>query len=197
VKNSRAILSPPVVRPVVESLPPTDGQHILIYTTDSTWKDRLAVLLNSFHGQRFRVYGFDEARQVGNCEFKRTSTEQFLQDLASCRGIITTAGFSLLSECLHLRKKMLLLPVRGQYEQVINGQYAERLGLALNRTSLNAKTLMEYLDILDAPIADHSDILWPDNRAFFNILDQTLNMVFSRYRTAPGTIPASRGLLPG
>jgi UDP:flavonoid glycosyltransferase YjiC (YdhE family) len=90
-----------------------------------------------------------------------------------------------------------LLPVRGQYEQVINARYAERLGLALNRTSLNSETLREYLDILDAPMADHADILWPDNRTFFDTLNQTLDRVFSQSRTAPGTIPASRGLLPG
>lgn len=177
VKNSRAILSPPVVRPVVESLPPTDGQHILIYTTDISWKYKLAALLNSFPGQAFHVYGFDESRRIGNCEFKRTSTERFLQDLASCRGIIATAGFSLLSESLYFRKKLLLLPIQGQYEQVLNAQYAERLGLALNRTSLDADTLREYISFLDHPIADHRDILWPDNKAVFSILDQTLDAV--------------------
>jgi predicted glycosyltransferase len=103
----------------------------------------------------------------------------------------------LLSECLYLRKKILLLPVRGQYEQVINARYAEKLGLALNRTSLTAQTLAEYLGVLDAPIPDHDDTLWPDNQAFFRILDQTLDRVFSQYHAASGAIPASRGLLPG
>lgn len=197
VRNRRAILAPPVVRPLVESLPATNGEHILVYTTDSSWKDRLVLLLNSFHGQGFRVYGFDEARQAGNCEFRKTSAEHFLQDLASCRGIIATAGFSLLSECLYFRKKMLLLPVGGQYEQVINARYAERLGLALSRSSLDAATLTEYLDILDTPIANHGDILWPDNRALFDILNRTLDQIFSQYRTAPAAVSTSGGLLPG
>lgn len=126
---------------MVESLQPTNRDHIVICTTDNSRKDRLAALLNSFHGRVFHVYGFDETRHLGNCKFKRTSTEPFLQDLASCRGIITTAGFSLLSGCLHLRKKMLLLPVQGQYEQIVNARYAKKLGLALNRTALTAGTL--------------------------------------------------------
>ncbi|HSW01968.1 MAG TPA: glycosyltransferase family protein [Sedimentisphaerales bacterium] len=178
VKDNRAILAPPVVRPVVESLPPTNGQHILIYTTDISWKDKLAALLNSFPGQAFHVYGLDESRRIGSCEFKRTPTERFLQDLASCRGIIATAGFSLLSESLHFRKKLLLLPIQGQYEQVLNARYAERLGLALNRTSLDADTLREYVSFLDHPIPNRCEILWPDNKAFFDILDQTLDAVW-------------------
>lgn len=196
VKHRQAILMPPVVRPVVESLRPTRGDHILIYMTDTSWKDRLGALLNSFRGRRFRVYGFDEVRQVGNCQFKRTSTESFLQDLASCRGVITTAGFSLLSECLYLKKKMLLLPVQGQYEQIVNARYAERLGLALNRTALTAQALTEYLDSLETPIANHSDILWPDNRAVFDLLNQTIHSILCRRRTTERAIPVSNGLLP-
>ncbi|HNS23055.1 MAG TPA: glycosyltransferase family protein [Sedimentisphaerales bacterium] len=102
-------------------------------------------ILNTFHDHQFRIHGFNEARRCGNCEFKETSTEGFLQDLASCRGVIATAGFSLLSECLYFRKKGLLLPVQGQYEQIVNARYAEKLGLALNRLSLNVQTLIEYL----------------------------------------------------
>lgn len=180
VKNRRAVLAPPVVRPVVESLKPTPGEHILVYITDDSWKDKLAALLNSFADQTFRIYGFDEARQIGNCEFKRTSTEHFLQDLANCRGVVTTAGFSLLSECLYLRKQCLLLPVQGQYEQVINARYAERLGLAMYCTSLNAYTLAEYFDALSTPMRDHDDVLWPDNRRFFRLLDQTMSEICPR-----------------
>mgnify|MGYP000968221544 CR=1 FL=1 len=178
VKHGRAILTPPVVRPVVESLKHASGDHILIYTTDISWKNKLSALLNSFPSHTFHVYGFDESRRIGNCEFKRTSTERFLQDLASCRGIIATAGFSLLSESLYFRKKLLLLPIQGQYEQVLNAQYAERLGLALNRTSLDADTLREYVSFLDHPIPNRCEILWPDNKAFFDILDRTLDAVW-------------------
>jgi len=43
-------------------------------------------------------------------------TEGFAADLAAARGVIASAGLSLISECLHLKKKMLLLPLAGQYE---------------------------------------------------------------------------------
>ena len=197
VRSSRAVLAPPVVRPIVESLTPTDGEHILLYTTDTSWKDALAGMLNSFSSRQFRIYGFDQAERLGNCEFQRTSTPGFLRDLASCRGIIATAGFSLLSECLHFRKRMLLLPVQGQYEQVINAQYAERFGLALNRTSLNAEALARYIEAIDKPISDCDGVLWPDNRAFFHILEETINRVCPGCYRVPSARPISSRLAAG
>jgi uncharacterized protein (TIGR00661 family) len=195
--NRRAVLAPPVIRPIVESIEPTSGEHIVIYTTDRSWKNELVSLLTPLHHLQFRIYGFDVACRIGNCEFKRTSTVEFLQDLAGCRGVIATAGFSLLSECLHFRKRMFLLPIRGHYEQILNATYAQRLGVALQRTCLDAGTLAEYLDAIDEPIANHSDILWPDNRGFFSILHQTLHQAWSEYEIARPAIPDAGGLTTG
>jgi uncharacterized protein (TIGR00661 family) len=183
VNSDLAVLAPPVVRPVLNSFDRTAGDHIVIYTTDTSWKDRLIEMLRTFPRQEFRIYGFDQSERVGNCELRTTSTNGFLADLASCRGIIATAGFSLISECLHFRKKMLLLPIQGQYEQVINAFYADRLGLALYREQLDVETIGEYLEFVQDPVPDHDDILWPDNDGFFRILEHRLADVCPAFRT--------------
>jgi len=64
----------------------------------------------------------------------------------------------------------------------------------LNRASLNAETLTEYLDAVDTPIADNENIVWPDNQAFFQILARTLHRVFATYDPVHPPIPAVRGL---
>ncbi len=184
VGKSAAIVAPPVVRPVIQRLCPTQGDHFLIYTTDNSWKDRPLAALNEFTDQRFIIYGLHEDCRIGNCTLKKASTQEFVRDLASSQGVISTAGFSLLSECLHLRKKMLLLPIRGQYEQIVNAMYAQRLGLGLHRDRLDGSTLAEYLDWVPSPIVDHEDILWPDNESFFAILDATIETVLARCRLA-------------
>jgi uncharacterized protein (TIGR00661 family) len=177
VNSDLAVLAPPVVRPIVHSFEPSEGDHVVIYTTDTSWKDEMLEILQSFPDQTFRLYGFNRDEELGNCHLRKTSTDGFLQDLASCRGIVATAGFSLISECLHFRKKMLLLPIQGQYEQVINACYAERLGLALHRERLDVETLGQYLDCLEDPVPDSDEILWPDNDRFFRILEQRLGDV--------------------
>lgn len=41
----------------------------------------------------------------------------FLQDLASAKAVMATAGFTLISESLQLGKPYLAMPMDGQYEQ--------------------------------------------------------------------------------
>ncbi|MHC4371313.1 MAG: glycosyltransferase family protein, partial [Planctomycetota bacterium] len=108
-----AVLAPPIVRPVVSDLDPTADEHILLYSTTGTGRDRLRKILGKFPGQTFIIYGFNEDLERDNCIFKKRSTEGFLADLAAARGVIASAGFSLLSECMYLKKKMLLLPLAG------------------------------------------------------------------------------------
>jgi uncharacterized protein (TIGR00661 family) len=195
LKHALGALAPPVVRPIVHSFAPTYDQHVLVYSTDSTCKGRLLTILSAFPAQQFRVYGFDQSERIANCTLLKTSTTGFLQDLASCRGVVATAGFSLISECLHFRKKMLLLPIHGQYEQIINAFYAEKLGLALHRERLDTPTVGEYLDVLDEPVTEHPDILWPDNEALFSTLHQTLAAVCPSFAGAAPTDHTSPALL--
>jgi uncharacterized protein (TIGR00661 family) len=177
VKTDTTILAPPVVRSIVHSHESATGEHILLYTTDRTGRDKLIRALQSLPKHRFYIYGFDENSESGNCVFKRTSIHGFLRDLATCRGVIGTAGFSLISECLHFKKRMLLLPISGQYEQMINGKYVEALGLGISRRSLDPKTLEEFLSSIDEPFRDEAQIMWPDNDAFFQVLHKVLRKV--------------------
>jgi len=174
-----AVLAPPVVRPVVTELKPTHGAHILLYSTIGENHERLREMLSKFGDHKFFIYGFDKTLgsplDYKNCTFKKRSTEGFLNDLAAARGVIASAGFSLLSECLYLKKKMLLQPVAGQYEQVINAHYIEKLGLGISTKDLDETAITRFLEELDKPIPDDERILWPDNEEFFKILQQQLN----------------------
>ena len=99
----------------------------------------------------------------------------FLADLAAARGVIASAGFSLISECMYLKKKMLLLPLAGQYEQIINARYIQELGLGISADKLDEATLARFLDELDKPTPRDKRIIWPDNDRFFDILQKELN----------------------
>jgi uncharacterized protein (TIGR00661 family) len=170
-----AILSPPVIRPVVGALQPSNGEHILLYSTTGKGENELRDVLGKFGAQKFFLYGFKKAGQFDNCIFKERSTEGFLADLASARGVIASAGFSLISECLHLKKPMCLLPITGQYEQIINAHYIEKLGLGVSAEKLDEEILGRFLRHLDKPMSRDERILWPDNNKYFKILQDVLN----------------------
>jgi uncharacterized protein (TIGR00661 family) len=170
-----AILAPPVIRPVVGALQASNGEHILLYSTTGRGEEELREVLGKFGGRKFFLYGFKKVGQYDNCIFKERSTEGFLADLASARGVIASAGFSLLSECLHLKKPMCLLPITGQYEQIINAHYIEKLGLGVSAEKLDEEVLARFLEQLDKPMPSDERILWPDNDKYFRILQDVLN----------------------
>jgi uncharacterized protein (TIGR00661 family) len=128
----------------------------------------------AFCSYRFYIYGFHVEQEHGNCIFRKTGTDSFLQDLSSCIGVISTAGFSLISECLHLKKRMLLMPLKGQYEQQVNAMYAERLGFATYARSLDTDSLRIFLKDAEKEFSRDDRILWPNNERFFSNLDNAL-----------------------
>lgn len=65
--------------------------------------------------------------------------------------MIASAGFSLISECMYLKKKMLLLPLAGQYEQIINAHYIQKLGLGISSDRLDEVVVARFLEELDKP----------------------------------------------
>ncbi len=175
VKRRSAVMAPPVVRPDVLSVKAHSGEYIVLYTTTGRNEEQLKKLLGRFGSQKFHIYGFNKYIEEGNCIFKKRSTEDFLADVAGSRGVVATAGFSLISECMYLKKKMLLLPLPGQYEQFINAHYVQLLGLGLSRKELNEKSLSEFLSETETPMPDDERILWPSNEGFYETLQNQLN----------------------
>jgi len=170
-------LAPPVIRPVVCQLKSREEDFIVVYFTIAKGKEKLAELLHKFPQKTFYIYGYDVEQKTGNCIFKKRSTEGFLNDLAGCKAVIATAGFSLISECMYLRKKMLLLPVKGQYEQIINAYYVEKLRLGTFSYELNEAALERFCGDIEKPISENDEIIWPDNQKFFDVLSVELKKI--------------------
>jgi hypothetical protein len=70
---------------------------------------------------------------------------------------------------------MCLLPITGQYEQIINAHYIEKLGLGIAGEKLDEELVGRFLKQIDKPVPDDERILWPDNDKFFQILQEVLN----------------------
>ncbi len=174
-RSPAAVLAPPVVRPAIARLTPCDAGHIVVYVTTGTHEDQWRDVLGRFAPQKFHLYGFNKNVEWKNCVFKETSTEGFATDLAASRGVIASAGYSLISECLYLRKKMLLLPLAGQYEQLINARYVEKLGLGVWSKQVDETVVSRFLERVGAPMPQDDRILWPDNEKFFETLQGVLS----------------------
>ena len=72
----------------------------------------------------------------------------FLQDLEDCNGVICGAGFELAGEALQLGKKLLVKPLKGQFEQLSNALVSlEKLQLARVMQRLDRKAVQIWLEL--------------------------------------------------
>lgn len=142
-------LVPPILRPTVYTMEPSDGDFLLAYKGGFGQHEDLRTALESYDRLPVRAYGFERHGQHRHVTYRRIHPQTFLEDLASCAGVIGTAGHSLICECLHFDKPMLLLPLRGQYEQIINAHYVDKLGYGRSVSRLDSAIINDFVDHLE------------------------------------------------
>lgn len=118
--GSRAVLVPPVLCDDVLALRATTGGRVLVYVNEGDGMEAFVRALGRADAA-FDVYGLPPGGPApSNVRLRAPSRRTFLADLAAARAVVSTAGFTLLSEALHLGKPVLALPNRGFFEQVVN-----------------------------------------------------------------------------
>ena len=142
-KNDRTLFFPPILREAVLSLQSSRGQHVLVYLTSGF--ESFLNILKSFNREQFTVYGYDRSGQDGNIVYKQFSKAGFLEDLASCKAVMATAGFTLMTESFYLRKPYLALPMRGQFEQELNAFWMAKLNYGLNLRRIRSEAVGNFL----------------------------------------------------
>ena len=123
------ILSP-VIKDEIKKSEPLDKGHITVYLP--AYCDHVLLRFLTPHRKfRFEVFS-DEVNQVvkhAHVEFIPVNKNRFNQSLISCAGIITGAGFETPAEALYLKKKIIAMPIKGQYEQCCNAAALRQIGV--------------------------------------------------------------------
>jgi uncharacterized protein (TIGR00661 family) len=138
----------PIIRPEIVDAKPESGEHLVVY---SSGDPRLLDALRAA-GMPARVYGMrggpDEAEADGNLELRPRTSADFVESLRTARGVVAGGGFSLLSEAVYLGKPILSVPLHGQFEQVMNARYVQRLGYGLCTDEVTEDVLGEFVERL-------------------------------------------------
>lgn len=125
--NNEEII-PPIIPNNIESR--TIQNKYLLYLPFEDIKS-LTNILFQFENTNFFIYTYNKIPDMKNVFFRNFSREGFLNDLEESEGVVCNAGFELISEAIHLGKKLLVKPVGGQMEQTSNGKCIEILNLGL------------------------------------------------------------------
>jgi uncharacterized protein (TIGR00661 family) len=139
-------------RQAIRDLVASDRGHLLVYFNRGRDQlhDNLLQPLTDL-GIPVHIYGSPRRGRSGRLSFLPTSELPFLEDLASCRAVVSTAGNQLVGEALFLRKPLLVIPERC-VEQRMNALAVERLGIGRRITmrQFTLPTLRDFLNHLDA-----------------------------------------------
>lgn len=123
-------INTPVIRSEIRSLTPSNLGHYTVYLP--AFDDQYLVkLLKQIPQVRWQVFAKHTQLTYtdGNVEVKPVHNESFNQSLASCEGLLTGGGFEGPAEALYLGKKLLVVPMKNQYEQLCNAYALQQLGL--------------------------------------------------------------------
>ncbi len=139
----------PVIRRRIREAVITDKDHYTVYLP--SYDDRnLLPILNKFPSIRWHVFSKHSRSpcHIGKISVYPVNNEEFTASMTSATGILCGAGFETPAEALYLRKKLLVVPMRGQYEQHYNAAALKQMGVPVIR-KLKKKSVRKIEEWLD------------------------------------------------
>lgn len=171
VTNPKTFLFPPILRKDILGAKPQSQDYILVYLSFQ-FKNVVDILKNI--KAKFVVYGIDRDDTEDNIVFKKASQKGFLEDLINCKAVIATAGFTLMTEALYLDKPYLALPVKKQFEQIVNAYYLDKLGYGKYWEEIDKGKVELFLSNLDEYRKNLAGYQREDNSRIFRKIDQLI-----------------------
>lgn len=120
----------PIIRKCVRAVEIANKGHYTVYLP-SYDDERIIKHLKTFKGISWEVFSKHNHKKlsVKNIRVQPLHTEKFLQSMASSAGVLCNAGFGTTSEALYLNKKLLVIPMKTQYEQHCNAAMLKSMGV--------------------------------------------------------------------
>jgi len=146
----RLHIVPPLLRKVIKQVEVSQEDHFLVYMVNHGYADQV----RAFHEKHpeISIHCFWDKKDAPtelvegqNLTFHRLDDKKFIRYMSSCRGYLTTAGFESVCEAMYLNKPVLMVPVKGHYEQSCNALDAKKAGAGISSQNFDLELLLDYL----------------------------------------------------
>lgn len=120
----------PIIRERIRQAAVKDKGHVTVYLP-SYADDKLQKKFVQFPDVKWEVFSKTCKKEIRkkNVIFLPVDNKQFIKSMASSSGVVCGAGFETPSEALYLKKKLLVIPMKGQFEQECNAFALEKMGV--------------------------------------------------------------------
>ncbi|CAM3387706.1 glycosyltransferase family protein [Empedobacter stercoris] len=150
----------PIIRDKIRMLNPKVEDYYLVYLP-SFHPSEIIEKLSFIKDSNWKVFS-PFIRQISkqfNVEIYPIDERLFIKALENCKGILCGAGFELPAESIYLKKKLFVIPIKGQYEQLCNCVALKRLEVDYSY-DLNIEKLQRWVDsskIIDIYFPDQTE----------------------------------------
>ncbi|MEQ1624158.1 MAG: glycosyltransferase family protein [Sediminibacterium sp.] len=120
----------PVIRSQIRVANPIDAGHYTVYLPAYS-DERIIKVLAQIPNVKWQVFSKHTKKdyKVRNVHIQPINNELFVQSMVACTGMLCGAGFETPAEALFLKKKLLVIPMKGQYEQHCNAAALKEMGV--------------------------------------------------------------------
>ncbi|NQX90996.1 MAG: glycosyl transferase [Flavobacteriales bacterium] len=153
---------PAIIRSEIQSLMDSviEGRHITVYLP-AYGRESLIQFAKDHSNQEWHVFSKQIARseQIENLRLEPIDNKKFLESLSSSKAVLCNAGFELPSEALYLGKKLMVIPIKGQYEQECNAAALKLAGVPVysDLKSISQDRLQTWLNSTSAPAVEFAE----------------------------------------
>jgi uncharacterized protein (TIGR00661 family) len=120
----------PVIRAEIRNAIPINKKHYTVYLPAYDDKRIIKVLKQIDHIE-WQVFSKHTKKkyQEGNVKISPIDNTHFIESFITSEGVLCGAGFETPAEALFLNKKLMVIPMKGQYEQQCNAAALLKLGV--------------------------------------------------------------------
>jgi uncharacterized protein (TIGR00661 family) len=139
----------PVIRQQVREQEISDAGHYSVYLPSYDDK-RLIKNLSEFKNVKWDIFSKHNTKPYSskNINIQPVNSEKFTASMASSSGVLCGAGFETPAEALFLGKKLMVIPMKNQYEQQLNAAALKAMGVPVIK-SLKPKYYPEISDWIE------------------------------------------------
>jgi uncharacterized protein (TIGR00661 family) len=172
-KNYDRNIFTPVIRNEIREIFSSNKKHYTVYLPAYDDK-RIIKILSVFDKIKWEVFSKHNRKKFtkDNITIQPINNEAFIKSMASAAGVLCGAGFETPAEVMYMEKKLMVIPMKGQYEQQCNAAALKEMGVPVIK-SLKKK----YLAKIDAWL-NYDDIISVN---YENNTEEIIEMIFKNY----------------
>jgi uncharacterized protein (TIGR00661 family) len=120
----------PIIRDEIRKITPQNKNHYTVYLPAFS-DEKIIKMLSEFPDIKWEVFSkhTKESYIKNNISISCINNEKFIESMAESTGVLCGAGFETPAEALFLKKKLMVIPMKKQFEQQCNAEALKYMGV--------------------------------------------------------------------